>query len=114
MKTLIAASLLLALSSPAHAVEIPKDWRDNHNLCDSDDESPARAKACVAARKVEKQIYQEGMRDYRAGRCYRARPYTESDGRNSPATWIWEKGYYAQQDKERNKRDWSHCHGVKE
>ena len=110
MKTLTTVVILLALAASAHAVEIPKDWRDNHNVCDSDDEGPAHARACVAARKVAKQLYQEGMRDYRAGQCYRARPYTESDGSNSPATWIWEKGYYAQQDKEHNKRDWSHCH----
>jgi hypothetical protein len=110
VKTLLAVGLLLALASPAHAVEIPKDWRDNHSLCDSDDDGPARDKACAASRKIEKRLYQEGMRHYREGLCYRARPYIEGDGSNSPAAWIWEKGYYAQQAKEHNRRDWSHCH----
>ena len=49
--------------------------------------------------------YQEGMRDYRAGQCFRARPYID----DSQEEKLWIKGYYAQQKKEHNKRDWSHC-----
>jgi hypothetical protein len=71
MKTLIAVSLLLALTSSAAAI------------------TP----------------YQEGMRDYRAGQCFRARPYID----DSPKEKLWIKGYEAQQRKEHNKRDWSHC-----
>ena len=80
MKTLIAASLLLALISPAHATEDPGGPRPRQSLIE------------------------QGMRDYRAGQCFRARPYTDG-----PEEKLWIKGYYAQQKKEHNKRDWSHC-----
>jgi hypothetical protein len=49
--------------------------------------------------------YREGMRDYREGQCFRARPYAD----DSPEQKLWKLGYYAQQNKEHNKRDWSHC-----
>ena len=107
MKSLLSAAVLLATCSSVQAIEIPRDWLDNHDLCMSDDESPAHAKACRAARRIEKQLYQEGMRANRNGQCYRARPYTRSDGSNSPATWVWEQGYNAQGEK--HPRDWSHC-----
>ena len=53
--------------------------------------------------------YLKGVRDYREGLCYHARPYPPGADHD-----LWERGYYAQQKKEHNKRDWSHCHGVKE
>lgn len=33
--------------------------------------------------------YQEGVRDYRKGLCYRARPYPD----NSPEQQLWKRGY---------------------
>jgi hypothetical protein len=50
--------------------------------------------------------YKEGMRDYREGLCYRARPYVD----HSPEQKLWERGYEAARVKDRNKRDWTHCH----
>src|SRR4029077_20336104 len=49
--------------------------------------------------------YREGRRDYRENQCFRARPYAY----DSPEQQLWIRGYYAQQKKEHNRRDWSHC-----
>jgi hypothetical protein len=84
MKTLIAAALLLALIGPAQAFDFTKHC-DTHG-CDATAER-----------------YQEGMRDYREGQCYRARPYAD----HSPEQELWIKGYYAQ--RKQHKRDMSHC-----
>jgi hypothetical protein len=49
--------------------------------------------------------YQQGLRDYREGLCYRARPYAD----RSPEQKLWERGYDAGA-KKYPKRDMSHCH----
>jgi len=108
MKTLIAASLLLALIIPAHAANAkPRDfsdirrWEKLNETCTNDvwddDETTAGGKICAAAWALEKKLtpYQEGMRDYRKGLCYRARPYPKGAEND-----LWERGYYAQQRKE--------------
>ena len=48
--------------------------------------------------------YQEGVRDYHEGLCYRARPYP-----NGPENNLWGRGYEDARTKDRNKHDWSHC-----
>jgi hypothetical protein len=49
--------------------------------------------------------YQEGMRDYRAGQCYRARPYAD----HSPEQKLWERGYDAHPTKKIAKRNDEIC-----
>jgi hypothetical protein len=66
---------------------------------------PGDAWACAEV-TAEEACIRQGMRDYREGRCYWARPY--SDG--SPEQALWRRGYFAQQRREHNTRDWSHCH----
>lgn len=86
MKILIAAALLLALAGPVHAYDFTEHC-DTHG--------------CDATAKP----YQEGMRDYREGLCFRARPYID----HSPEQKLWERGYDAGA-KKYPKRDMSHCH----
>ena len=81
MKTLIAASLLLALAFPAHATEDPGGPRPRRSLIE------------------------QGMRDWREGQCFRARPYLD----NSPEQEAWIRGYHAGA-KKYPKRDMAHCH----
>ena len=91
MKTFIAASLLLALTSSAFAaskVELQK-------TCAHGDES-----ACNVL-----EAYKEGMRDYRAGQCFRARPYSD----NTPEGKFWIRGYHARQTKKISRRNDEHC-----
>jgi hypothetical protein len=49
--------------------------------------------------------YQQGKRDWRAGQCFRARPY----GFDTPEQEAWIRGYHAGA-KEYPKRDMAHCH----
>ena len=44
--------------------------------------------------------YREGVRDYRAGLCYRARPYRDG----SPEQKQWERGYNAHPTRKQTKR----------
>ena len=60
----------------------------------------------LASPAVARTPYQEGVRDYRRGQCYRARPYIDDSQKEK----LWIRGYEAQQKKEHNRRDWSHCH----
>lgn len=93
MKTLIAAGLLLALAVPAFAI----DNVELQKTCDHGDED-----ACNVLK-----AYKEGIRDYRAGQCFRARPYSD----NLPEGKFWIEGYNAQQKKK--PRDLSHCYGTR-
>jgi len=89
VKTLLAASLLFALVSPAYAA------KDVSWLCaNTDDEY-----SCVL----------EGMRDYRAGQCFRARPYSDDSWEGK----LWKRGYYAHQTKKQGKRNDEHCYGTR-
>lgn len=146
MKSLIAASLLLALIVPAHAetrtctgpVKIdvetsdqglyPKGYKQfSVGGCVFEDpklqkqilrtcplSSRCRVEGAYAGDDAIETVtgvtridpYRQGMRDYRESLCFRARPYLD----NSPAEMLWILGYYAQQKKEHNRRDWSHCH----
>lgn len=173
MKTLIAASLLLALIVPAHASKFRESDRKNLPLMDKlgdaasfclrdnyDDERhgkvceemqrliaklyrrgycyiaygavgrpgkryvvPSRTedgKDYLAVRrhcytidfpepepvmKHFKTPYQQGMRDWREGLCFRARPYLD----NSLEQERWRLGYHAGA-KKYPKRDMAHCH----
>jgi hypothetical protein len=49
--------------------------------------------------------YQEGLRDYREGLCFRARPYVDY----SPEQDLWIKGYRAHQTTKIGKRNDEHC-----
>ena len=49
--------------------------------------------------------YQEGLRDWRRGQCYQARPYID----HGPEQQLWERGYDAGA-KKYPKRDMSSCH----
>jgi hypothetical protein len=49
--------------------------------------------------------YQEGVRDWREGQCFRARPYLD----NSLVQEAWIRGYHAGA-KKYPKRDMAHCH----
>jgi hypothetical protein len=51
--------------------------------------------------------YQEGVRDYYNGLCYRARPYDEIDMPDKAAQWV--KGFDAAKKKDRNHLDREHC-----
>jgi hypothetical protein len=130
MKALVTAALLLALASPAFAADDSSLWDCPHgvSVLRSEDGTfsanpPTRKKITqVADFKAPspgdyvvqldgkdckyRTPYQRGVRDYREGLCYRARPYTD----HGPEQKLWERGYYAQQKKEHNTRDWSHCH----
>jgi hypothetical protein len=49
--------------------------------------------------------YQQGMRDYRDGLCYRARPYSD----HSPEQKLWERGYGAHPTAKITKRNDENC-----
>jgi transcriptional regulator of aromatic amino acid metabolism len=49
--------------------------------------------------------YQQGIRNYREGLCYRARPYSS----NLPEGQEWERGYHARQTKKQSRRNDEHC-----
>jgi hypothetical protein len=50
--------------------------------------------------------YQEGVRDYRDGLCYRARPYLD----DSEMAKLWERGYQAHQTARQGRRIDAYCH----
>jgi hypothetical protein len=49
--------------------------------------------------------YEEGIRDYYKGLCYRARPYILDDKKNA----LWERGYRRAAQRDRGRTDLSHC-----
>jgi len=146
MKTLIAAGLLLALTSVSHAetctgpvsisVEtgeglFPKGAKvfgvggcsfgqsaqqkrvlrtcpmGSHCRVEGKFSGDAEFEAITSVTRV--QPYQEGIRDYRAGQCFRARPYSD-------ASWegkLWLRGWNAHQTKKQGKRDDEHCYGTR-
>ena len=70
MKTLIAASLLLALASPAHAakghpkdVPLLMDWRDNFWVC----RNTTKEKACAKADRLRNKMADKGYCTYARG-----------------------------------------------
>ena len=150
MKTLIAATLLLALTLPAHADDaMTCIGRVKIDVVTSDEGLYAKGDklltvgGCVVAVPLAptKQIlricpmgsdcrivgssegdgelhavdsimpvrrtseYQEGVRHYREGLCFRARPYIDG-----PEEKLWERGYDAYQTKKQTRRNDKHCH----
>jgi hypothetical protein len=59
----------------------------------------------AASSAIQIHPYQEGMRDWREGQCFRARPYAD----DSPEQAAWIRGYHAGA-KKYSKRDMAHCH----
>ena len=52
--------------------------------------------------------YREGMRDYREGLCYRARPYLDG-----PEEKLWIRGYEAHQTVKQGRRMDKYCYGTR-
>jgi hypothetical protein len=48
--------------------------------------------------------YQEGIRDYQSGLCFRARPHLDDPEKER----VWERDYRYAEQHDRTKRDWSY------
>lgn len=153
MKTLIAASFLLALAIPAHADDamtcigrVKIDIASDDGLYAKGDKL-FTVGGCVVAvpSALEKRIlricpmgsncrlvgssegdgemhavdsimqvqhtseYQQGVRDYRKGQCFRARPYAD----NTEEGKLWIKGYHAHQTVKQGRRMDGYCYGTR-
>ena len=139
MKILVAAALLLALSSSAHA-ETCTGRVTIHVVTDNGGLNPKGTKelsvgdchteqnervlrtcpkgsfcrvegtrggdeALEITSVTRVDPYKEGMRDYREGLCFRARPYID----HGPEQDLWIKGYRAHQTTKIGKRNDEHC-----
>jgi hypothetical protein len=143
VKTLIAACLLLALTSFSHAEtcigRIKIDVTTNNDGLNRKGDRVFNVGGCaLVSSALEKKVlhicpmgswcrvvgstagdadiesidsvtridpYQQGIRDWRGGQCFRARPYLD----NSPEQAAWIRGYHAGA-KKYPKRDMTHCH----
>ena len=76
----------------------------SHCRVEGGDEEDGAIEKVISVTRIDP--YKEGVRDYREGLCFRARPYID----HGPEQELWIKGYHAHQTTKIGKRNDEHCH----